>query len=206
MLCGSARGEAPLRQRGGDNTRCDALHLITAFGGADTIRHCHEVNKSSLHSVPHWNYIHLYLPKGSGGFRFPSRGSLLGCLTASSFPRRRSGVSSRSFFPQKKRRHPNAPRTTAAVRGAQLRGFAKQTEKGAWKPGASLLAQRIPTPFSTNCRDKGNSHLPIQTQVLWYFLDSRKYRFPRPPHPHQKVPRYLHKYRGTFFCFWLILP
>jgi len=59
---------------GGGNASCGWLHLITASGGADTIRHCHEVNKSSLHSVPHWNYIRLYLPKGSGGFRSPSRG------------------------------------------------------------------------------------------------------------------------------------
>ena len=27
-------GGAPLRRRDGDNARCDALHLITAFGGA----------------------------------------------------------------------------------------------------------------------------------------------------------------------------
>ena len=36
-----------------------------------TIRHCRKVNKSSLYSVPHWNYIRLHLPKGSGGFRSP---------------------------------------------------------------------------------------------------------------------------------------
>ena len=71
---------------GGGNASCGWLHLITASGGADTIRHCHEVNKSSLHSVPHWNYIHLYLPKGSGGFRSPSRGSLLGTRTRKSLP------------------------------------------------------------------------------------------------------------------------
>ncbi len=65
-----------------------------------------------------------------------------------SLSRRRSGVPSRSFFPQKKRRHPNAQDNKAAVRGAQLRGFAKQTEKGAWKRGESLLSQTLPTPFS----------------------------------------------------------
>ena len=43
---------------------------------ADTVRHCREVNESSLHSVPHWNFIRLYLPKSSGVFRSPSRGSL----------------------------------------------------------------------------------------------------------------------------------
>ena len=42
----------------------------------------------------------------------------------------------------------NAPRTKAAVRGAALREFAKQTEKGAWKPSVSLLTDRIPNPFS----------------------------------------------------------
>ena len=73
-------------RRGMGNASCGWLHLITASGGADTIRHCHEVNKSSLHSVPHWNYIHLYLPKGSGGFRSPSRGSLWGTRTRKSLP------------------------------------------------------------------------------------------------------------------------
>jgi len=36
-----------------------------------TIRHCRKVNERSLYSVPHWNFIRLYLPKGSGGFRSP---------------------------------------------------------------------------------------------------------------------------------------
>ncbi|MBQ1945992.1 MAG: hypothetical protein II343_03590, partial [Clostridia bacterium] len=60
------------------NAACGQLHLITAFGGADAIRHCHEVNESSLHSVPHWNFIRLNLPKGSGEFRSSSRESLFG--------------------------------------------------------------------------------------------------------------------------------
>ena len=57
-----------------------------AFEGKSqsTIRHCRKVNESSLYSVPHWNYIRLYLPKGSGGFRSPKthpKGSLwLGCF------------------------------------------------------------------------------------------------------------------------------
>ena len=37
----------------------------------------------------------------------------------------------------------------AAVRSASTNGFAKQTEKGAWKMNASLLADQLPTPFST---------------------------------------------------------
>ena len=73
--CGETSGDrAAAREGGWGNAACGQLHLITAFGGADTIRHCHEVNKSSLHSVPHWNFIRLYLPKGSGEFRSPSRG------------------------------------------------------------------------------------------------------------------------------------
>ena len=68
----------------------------------------------------------------------------------------------------------------AAVRRATPCGFAKQTEKGAWNRWESLLSHPIPNPFSTNCRDKGSTQAPAQTQVLWYFLDSRKYRLPYP--------------------------
>ena len=74
----------------------------------------------------------------------------------------------------------NAPRTKAAVRGAALRGFAKQTEKGAWKRGESLLFQTIPNPFSYRLPRQKRSQLSTQTQVLWYFLDARKYRSPLP--------------------------
>ena len=33
-----------------------------------------------LHSVPHWNFIRLYLPKGSGGFRSPKTNLWLACF------------------------------------------------------------------------------------------------------------------------------
>ncbi|MBQ1945856.1 MAG: hypothetical protein II343_02895, partial [Clostridia bacterium] len=33
-----------------------------------------------LHSVPHWNSIRLYLPKGSGGFRSPKTNLWLACF------------------------------------------------------------------------------------------------------------------------------
>ena len=82
------------------------------------------------------------------------------------------------FF-RRKNGDTNTQDTKAAVRGATLRGFAKQTEKGKTMSGASLLASVFVSPFSTNCRVNHAVNFQYQTQVLWYFLDARKYRPPR---------------------------
>ena len=100
-----------------------------------------------------------------------------------SLSRRRSGVPSRSFLPQQKRRPPFAQVHKAAVRGATPRGFAKQTEKGENDDRGELARIRLRFPFFTKLPRLNSSQLPTQTQVLWYFLDARKYRPPPSPLP-----------------------
>ena len=93
---------------------------------------------------------------------------------------RRSGVPSRSFFPQKKRRCPNAPRTKAAVCGAQLRARAKHAEKETGENRGKLACIRfLRFLFRYRLPRHNCSQLPISTQVLCFFLDSRKKRSPR---------------------------
>ncbi len=76
----------------------------------------------------------------------------------------------------------NAQVHQAAVRTAQPSGFAKQTEKGAWKPSVSLLTDRIPNPFSINCRDlyAANHHA---RRVFCFSFDAKEKR-PPPPSPY----------------------
>jgi len=76
----------------------------------------------------------------------------------------------------------NAQVHQAAVRTAQPSGFAKQTEKGAWKPSVSLLTDRLPNPFSINCRDlyAANHHA---RRVFCFSFDAKEKR-PPPPSPY----------------------
>ena len=71
-----------------------------------------------------------------------------GETSGTSLLRRRSDVPSRSFFPQKKRRHPNAPRTKAAVCGAMIRGRAKHAEKEPGIGGKACFHSRASGSFS----------------------------------------------------------
>ncbi|MBQ4551380.1 MAG: hypothetical protein IJA59_00340, partial [Clostridia bacterium] len=78
-------------------------------------------------------------------------------------------------FPQKKRRCPNAPRTKAAVCGAQLRARAKHAEKETGENRGKLACIRfLRFLFRYRLPRQLRSQLPMPTQVLCYFLDSRK--------------------------------
>ena len=72
--------------------------------------------------------------------------------------------------------HKILKRQSAEPRSAGLRSKLK---KGKTMSGASLLASVFVSPFSTNCRVNHAVNFQYQTQVLWYFLDARKYRPPR---------------------------
>ena len=71
-------------------------------------------------------------------------------------------------FSAEKTAIPCAQDTKAAVRGAALRRFAKQTEKGAWKRGESLLSHTIPSPFFIKlpCQRKRSTSKPTGSLLL----------------------------------------
>ncbi len=85
-------------------------------------------------------------------------------------------------FAAAKTTQPFAQDTKAAVRGAALRGFAKQTEKGAWKRGESLLSQTIPSPFSINCRDNHAANFQPKRRFFGTFLTQESTVSPPSPY------------------------
>jgi len=124
----------------------------------------------------------LHLISRLSGDSFPSRGSLKDCCQRWR-PHYRAAAATYSpplILPQQNG-GTDAPRTKAAVRRAmpcRLRSKLKKTEK---IMGSSLLESlRFPVFFNQLPRHL-RSQLPIQTQVLWYFLDARKYRPPLVP-------------------------
>ena len=73
--------------------------------------------------------------------------------------------------------HKTPKRQSAELRSAGLRSKLK---KGPGSRGRACSHAGFQTLFHTDCRDKGNGQL-TQRLVLWYFLDSRKYRSPLVP-------------------------
>ncbi len=88
---------------------------------------------------------------------------------------------SRSFFPQKKRRHLRASHQSGSPRSCAPRVCFSKLKKGTEAEGRACSHTRVQSPFSTNCRDKNAANFQYKTQVLWYFLDARKYRPPASP-------------------------
>ena len=71
--------------------------------------------------------------------------------------------------------HKILKRQSAELRSAGLRSKLKKGLESAGK----LAFTSVPNPFSLNCRVNHAVNFQYQTQVLWYFLDARKYRPPR---------------------------
>ena len=91
-------------------------------------------------------------------------------------------ASSRSFFPQKKRRHPNALRTTAAVCGAQLRERVKHAEKETGEKWGKLACIHfLRFFFDIDCRDKTAATFQHKRRFFGTFLTQESTVPPRPP-------------------------
>ena len=117
------------------------------------------------------------------------------CWTCALAEDRRFAAAKRAGFhtiaPPQRRALPlvfSAEKTATTFRASQhsgsprslLRGLRSKLKKGLGSVGKACFPKRFQALFHIDCCNKGNNHLPMPTQVLWYFLDARKYRLPFP--------------------------
>ena len=85
------------------------------------------------------------------------------------------------FSAEKTATSKRAPYHSGSLRSAAPRACEARRKRNRRKMGQARLHPLSPVLFRYRLPRQNSSYLPTQTQVLWYFLDARKYRPPRPP-------------------------
>ena len=82
------------------------------------------------------------------------------------------------FSAEKTATSKRTPYHSGSLRSAAPRACEARRKRNRRKMGQARLHPFSPVLFRYRLPRQNSSHLPTQTQVLWYFLDARKYRLP----------------------------